>query len=480
MPAKRSYKMNWHALLQANRLRPSQSQVVSDLRNEFEKDYHRIISSASFRRLQDKTQVFPLDQSDFIRTRLTHSLEVSSLAKSLGQATAQEIYFRQVDPTFEHYMSYELGDLLLCAGLIHDIGNPPFGHYGETTIREWFMKHLPTLTFDGRRLTDCLSDQMIADLIHFEGNAQALRLLTKLHFIKDEFGMNLTLPLLNTIIKYPVSSLKVNSKDPDIRYHKIGYFYSEQDLYQKIIASTGAVNCRHPVTYLLEAADDIAYRTADIEDAYIKGRLTYQDLKTALLDQANSSDITADQREHYLYYVNELDIKRQDGLDKGVGKVDLYAIQNWAIFIQGALIKLTASAFCDHYEAIMNGEHPNDLFKNTVAELIMNALGSVAYQYVFTSKPIISLEIAANKMIGGLLDLFIPACIHWQTDHQQLSLEPRLMAIISDNYRKNYLHQAESKSPEKQLYLRILLVTDYICGMTDSFAKSLHQKMNGY
>ncbi len=473
------YRMNWADLLRGDRLRPSQNHAVNDFRNAFEKDYHRIVTSASFRRLQDKTQVFPLDQSDFVRTRLTHSLEVSSLAKSLGQLVVQELYFRRIEAYSDQRIIYEIGDLLLCSGLIHDIGNPPFGHYGETTIRDWFIRHLPRLTYKDRPLNAWLTPQMQQDFIHFEGNAQGLRLLTRLHFVKDEFGMNLSKPLLNTMIKYPVSSLKVDPNHVDIKYHKMGYFYSEKDLYADIVKSTGAQDCRHPLTYLLEAADDIAYRTADIEDAYKKGRFSFNDLKEALRHNPYLEKLSEKARQIYLTYCDKLDEKHAEGKINQVNKPELYAIQNWVIFLQGALIQQTASSFCDHYGDIMNGTYPNDLFEGTEVATVLDVLGYIAVEFVFTSKSIISLEIAANKIIGGLLDLFIPACLDWQTDRPQLSLEPRLMAIISDNYRSHYLSHQDQMDDVERLYARIQMVTDFICGMTDSFAKSTYQKMNG-
>ena len=217
--------MEWNKLLCGDRIRPIVKREGSnDLRSEFEKDYHRIIGSASFRRLQDKTQVFPLDQSDFIRTRLTHSLEVSSFCKSLGQNIARKIITEIKDESFEAGFQQDICDILQCAGLLHDIGNPPFGHFGESVIREWFKDNMPVLKApnSGKLLVDVLNSQMQNDFYHFEGNTQALRVVSKLHYLVDEHGMNLTKALLATIIKYPVSSLDVDKKSTDICCHKMG------------------------------------------------------------------------------------------------------------------------------------------------------------------------------------------------------------------------------------------------------------------
>ena len=159
--------------------------------------------------------------------------------------------------------------------MIHDIGNPPFGHFGETAIREWFEENLGKLTFHGDPIEKVLNRQMLADLCHFEGNAQAFRLVTKLHYLVDEKGMNLTYALLNTIVKYPVNSLAIEPEGADIRRKKIGFYYADEKLFREISQETGAGEYRHPLTFILEAADDIAYRTADIEDAFIKGFLPF-------------------------------------------------------------------------------------------------------------------------------------------------------------------------------------------------------------
>lgn len=191
--------MEWSRLLSTKRERAGGNFAkAGDLRSEFEKDYHRIIGSASFRRLQDKTQVFPLDKSDFVRTRLTHSLEVSSLGKSLGQTIGENILEHRKNSGFTPQMKEDISHILECAGLIHDIGNPPFGHFGEIAIREWLERNLPKLTFCQKNVSEMFTAQMKQDFFHFEGNAQALRLVTRLHYLVDEHGMNLTYALLNT------------------------------------------------------------------------------------------------------------------------------------------------------------------------------------------------------------------------------------------------------------------------------------------
>ena len=209
-------RMSWKNLLsQESKSRRGRNKSINnnDLRTEFEKDYHRILISASFRRLQDKTQVFPLDKNDFVRTRLTHSIEVSSFAKSIAQSISNRLINDKIDEEFTQEDAGFISDILASAGLLHDIGNPPFGHFGEDTIRSWFNEKLDEITIENpvtnnmQKLSEILTPQMCEDFKNFEGNAQAIRLVSKLHFLIDENGMNLTYALLNTLIKYPGSSL---------------------------------------------------------------------------------------------------------------------------------------------------------------------------------------------------------------------------------------------------------------------------------
>ncbi len=451
-----------------------------DYRNPFEQDYHRIVTAASFRRLQDKTQVFPLERSDFVRTRLTHSLEVSSLARSLGQLMAHEVSRRGLDPTLDGRVAGELCDLLLAAGLVHDIGNPPFGHYGETTIRDWFHKHLPTLEYRGAPLTTVLTPAMQTDLLHFEGNAEALRVLSKLHFLVDEHGMNLTLPLIGCLIKYPVASPDIDPASPNICRHKLGWFQADSGLVAAVAAVTGVSGARHPLTWLLEAADDIAYRTADIEDAYKKGHFTYGEFREALGAEApTKADALPAQVARYEEWLDELDRLLVVGRGRALEEPEFYALQNWMIRLQSDLLNGVAHAFADHYQAIMNGTHERELFDGLASEPVLTALGRIAYRYVFTSRPIIQMEIQANTIIGGLLDKFIPAAIYWRTEVEQSSLEPRLMSIVSENFRASYDIHARGRDEVWRLYLRLLLITDYVSGMTDSFALNLYRSTHG-
>lgn len=468
--------MEWSTLLSTRRMRESAGGVrakSTDLRSEFEKDYHRIIGSASFRRLQDKTQVFPLDKSDFIRTRLTHSLEVSSLGKSLGQNIGENIITYGKDAGFTPQMKEDICHILQCAGLIHDIGNPPFGHFGEDAIREWFTRNLPELTFFDQHADEMLTPQMREDFYHFEGNAQALRLVTKLHYLVDENGMNLTYALLNTIVKYPVPSTGIDKSTGNIKDKKMGYYYADREIYEDIAADTGTGNSRHPLTYILEAADDLAYKTADIEDAFVKGFISYYDLERELMqlnEKYPDPEFNALEKLHTYYERGKL---------KKAGSPESYAVKNWIVRVQGFLISCATSGFTSNYESIMAGTFKQDIFYGTFGEKLMDLLGDMAYRYVFSSMAIYKMEVTEAVILDFLMDKLVHAVLYYDTEVRLNSIDSRVISFISDNYKNAYKYQAEGKSEAEKLYLRLLLVTDYICGMTDSYAKRLYQELNG-
>ena len=467
--------MNWKQLLSTKRPREFRGSNSSsgDLRSEFEKDYHRIIGSASFRRLQDKTQVFPLDKSDFIRTRLTHSLEVSSYGKSLGQNIGEYIIKSGKDPEFTEHCKEDICNILQCAGLIHDIGNPPFGHFGEIIIREWFQKNLQVLEFKGEKIANLLTEQMCGDFYNFEGNAQAFRLVTKLHYLVDEHGMNLTYALLNSIVKYPVSSINMAKDSGNIKDKKMGYYFADEAMYEVVSKETGTYGKRHPLTYILEAADDIAYKTADIEDGFVKGYISYHQLKEELraLQEADPTNPFPP--------LDRLKSKYQSALKRNVQNPEEYAVKNWIVQVQGFVLNAATYGFTSHYEEIMSGTYKHDIFHGTHAEKLMDLLGDMAYRRVFTTPDIYKMEMVENTILDFLMTKFVKAAIYYDTDVKLSSIEKRMISFISENYKTAYHRQAEGKSEVEKLYLRLLLVTDYICGMTDSYAKRLYQEMNG-
>ena len=465
--------MEWNKLLCSARRRMGHvSEKDTDNRTEFEKDYHRIIGSASFRRLQDKTQVFPLDQSDFVRTRLTHSLEVSSFARSLGSNIGERILREGVDAGFHKQSKEDMEHILLCAGLIHDLGNPPFGHFGEWTIRDWFKSRLPEKTFEGKAISALLGPARMADFCHFDGNAQALRLVTKLHFLVDAYGMNLTYALLNTIIKYPGSAMEINEASGRIQEKKMGYFLADKAIYEEIADACGTQGMRHPLTYILEAADDIAYLTADVEDAFVKGKVSYKVLEERL--QAFEAQAGGDALRLYTL-LKTLEARGR----KEMADPEMYAVKNLVIRLQSYLIGEATEGFMGNYAKIMAGTFEKDLFSRPGACGVRKLLAQIARDCVFETESIYRMEATEHAILSQLMEKFVDAVLLLDTprEEEMRPLEKRLVYFISDNYKKVYYSFSEGKDPSEKLYLRLLLVTDFVCGMTDSYAKRLYQEL---
>lgn len=487
--------MEWDQLLSSVRLG---GKITNNFNNqnypisEFEMDYQRIITSASFRRLQDKTQVFPLDKSDFVRTRLTHSIEVSSLAKQLGAMITQNIArFKAKDPhIITNEQAVQIADILMCAGLLHDIGNPPFGHFGEIIIRDWFNSKLNTKDFyKNKTIEELLTDRMKKDLLVFEGNAQALRILTKLHNMGDDFGMNLTAAVLNTLVKYPTDSLNIDEKNENIKNHKLGYYLSEEELLKQIATHTGTVQedgsyCRHPLTFILEAADDIAYSTADLEDAYKKDMFSINELIEFFNKELdNNIKITEDQKSKSTILINQLiDFRKESGEGSNA---EMVAFQKWIIYARDWLLYSAAYGFTTNYSSIMEGTYKDDVFEHTFHKASLKILKKAMVKFVYSAPDILKLELAAQTIITSLLDKFIPSVIYYQEtedvnckEFNQTKADKKLTELVSDNYKEGYVKD-KTDDDGFNLYIRLLLITDYICGMTDSYAKNLYKELNG-
>ena len=467
----------------------SRGSASADMRTEFEKDYQRIISSASFRRLQDKTQVFPLDKSDFIRTRLTHSLEVANFARSIGRMIGTRIIEEKNDPQFTLAMREDVCSVLECAGLLHDIGNPPFGHFGEDAIRDWFTRKLYEIEYKGGTLSDVLTEQQIQDFCHFEGNTQALRVVSKLHFLVDEHGMNLTKALLATIMKYPCSSvqIKYDKNDPnrDIARKKMGYFAADKEVFDSVQDGCGTNGARHPLSFALEAADDIAYKTADIEDAVKKGLLDLNvlinEIKIAI-DEAGKRKSSAAAVATTEKLLGKLTYYYDKAIQQQYENPQLYAIQNWVIRVQGSLLTCAVNSFMDNYDAIMAGTYKKELLADTPGSLIADILGDVAYRYAFTSEPILKLEVAADAIFDFLLTRLVHALRYYDTAEwktKATAVDTKMIGLISSSFMQVYKIHAREADDNERLYLRLLLATDYVSGMTDSYAKRLYRELRG-
>lgn len=471
-------EMTWDRLLSPKRSRDIVSPRPGDVRSEFAKDYHRILSSPSFRRLQDKTQVFPLDRGDFVRTRLTHSLEVSSFAGSIGDTAFTGLM--KTHPEITPQVRQDCIEILRCSGLIHDIGNPPFGHFGENTIRQWFGEHFGELSFKGRPVKELLTEQMIGDFLHFEGNAQALRVLTKLHVLIDiGNGMNLTYALLNTIIKYPVSSLNINKKSGNIKDKKMGYFTAEQQIFEDVTRSTGAAGCRYPLTFLLESADDIAYKTADIEDAAVKKLISYNQLLEEISSRKYLERCENEQERAALNSAAEnLRHCLDSAQNRGLPLAEKKAVQRWVVNLQSTLIYAVSDAFSENYDAIMNGTFTRELLAASPVRVLADALSDIAYRYAFQSPGVLKTELSACAMMNLLLDRITGAALRFGTEEQRIT-DSNLMSLLPEEFLMVCRKSCEEKSDAEQSYFRLLLATDCVCSMTDGYARELFRTLSG-
>lgn len=469
--------MTWKQLLCEERVRKSSSKKASDFHNEFDKDYSRIIYSSSVRRLQDKAQVFPLQENDFTRTRLTHSVEVASLGRSIAWGIGDELL--QKGELSSVWEIKKLASMVETACILHDLGNPPFGHYGEQVIREWFKKWFGSSQYEelekeysSRRGFEkpLLSERQKNDFLFFEGNAQGIRILTKLQTMNDRSATNLTLGTLATLIKYPWYSDNEMCKGKG----KIGCFSSEEDIFDMIRDKVGISPHRHPATLILEAADDIAYLPSDIEDAIKKGAVKWEDVFSEL--EKAISNYNFDK----LVALNE---QIQKAEKNEVPDIELIRVQNLKITLQGIFIEEVKETFKIYYDDIMNGSFEGSLLEKSKAKDIVDSCKSIAKKYIFCNSEILSLELIGDRVVSDLLDLFVPAVISIKDCTGFRSKEQKLYQMISENFRYVAAFDKEKEEAvefnKTPLYNKLQLVTDFISGMTDTYAVSLHQKLLG-
>lgn len=443
--------MKWEQLLSNKRLGQEKTAHREDDRSEFQRDFDRLIFSAPFRRLQNKTQVFPLPGSIFVHNRLTHSLEVSSVGRSLGNDVSRLLLERH--PELERTHLTEMGSIISAACLAHDLGNPPFGHSGERAIGSYFSEG------EGRKYEtyfcdetgDSLTPEQWQDLIHFEGNANAFRLLTH-HFIgRREGGFVMTYSTLASIVKYPYASSQASKKG------KFGFFQSEEADYHKIAQELGIKKirgaegeryARYPLVYLVEAADDICYQIMDIEDAHKLKILTTEETKTLLL--------------------SFFDEEKQKAATERLATLD--DINEQIVYLRSIVIGLLENecvrVFVDNEEAILQGQFEGSLIEHisTTPQEAYKQCVKTAVAKIYHAQMVVDIEIAGHKVITQLLDLMLDAVTHTDRTYSKI-----LINRVSSQY--------DIKAAT--LYERILAVLDYISGMTDVFALDLYRKING-
>lgn len=449
--------MEWTQLLTNKRLgQEHRHSERHDDRTEFKRDYDRLIFSAPFRRLQNKTQVFPLPGSIFVHNRLTHSLEVASVGMSLGNDVARQILAR--NPEFIETMLPEIGTIVSTACLAHDMGNPPFGHSGEKAIQSFFTEG------KGMHLQEKVSPETWADITHFEGNANAFRLLAHRYKGRREGGFVMTYTTLSSIVKYPISSTCASKKG------KFGFFREELPIYRKIASElgipelptdSGSANgthenierlayARHPLVYLVEAADDICYEIMDIEDAHKLKILSFEETSELLLG----------------FFDDETqNLIRQRITDEGITD-DNEKVTYMRARVIGVLEKCCVETFMANETKIMEGTFNGSLI-DEIAEkqrLAYKKCTETSRRKIYNSKPVLDVELSGFKIMDTLMETFIEAATYPDRFYSR-----QLIGRVGSQYDIN--------SPD--LETRIMAVIDYISGMTDVYALEIYQKING-
>lgn len=440
-------KMKWELLVNDKRfgLEDYHAPKKNATRTDFRRDYDRLVFSSPFRRLQNKTQVFPLPGSIFVHNRLTHSMEVACVGKSMADniAVALRDKYRSMGEATEHFD--HLGDIVAAACLAHDLGNPPFGHSGERAIGTFFSEGA------GRDLRAQLTDSEWADLTHFEGNANALRVLTHQFKGRRKGGFAMTYSTLASIVKYPYESI-LSTKG------KFGFFASEREDYARVAEELGILRlsaegkplrfARHPLVYIVEAADDICYEVMDIEDAHKLKIIPTTEVIDAFLGFFDN-----DRKEHIrrgMEYVSDPNEK----------------IAYLRSCVVGALVEQCARTFIDNEDAILEGRFEGSLL-NGIRDLERQGYArcnELSWTKIYRSSEVVDIELAGNRIITFLLERLVEAVTHPELNYSRL-----LLAKFPEQY--------DVTAPT--LYGKLQAVLDHVSAMTDVYALDLYRKLNG-
>lgn len=474
---------DWKNLLKADTEIQRSAKKETDFRSPFESDYDRIVFSSPFRRLQDKAQVFPLEKNDFVRTRLTHSMEVAALARSMGISIEDNLIKKgRLDEKYKGYIPL----ILESAGLAHDLGNPPFGHFGEETIKSVFKEYLKD--------KDILSEIQKADFCNFDGNCQTIRILTRLQCLGDEYGMHITYATLATLMKYPMDSLRGNKDDNIIFHKKFGYFQSEKECAEKVLTETELKiqegdAIRHPLAFVLEAADDIAYSAADLEDGFKKCAISTDDILNAFKQEKENNGSNEK-------YIEEIISKLQAIMNSDTLYSSEKKVQQIRIYLQGEMIAAVIKAFDKYYDSIIDGKFGQELLLVSSAKDIRKTLKNLATEYILSDSEIQKTELAGASIIKYLLEYYLEALatdefinyIKKKLSNEEVKLDKRTDRIyntISVDYKNVFTESVrkllkQGETADKQIYYYIyLMITDYISCMTDNYCVDLYRRLQG-
>ena len=439
--------MEWKQLISNKRFGQEHKHAERhDDRSEFKRDYDRLIFSSAFRRLQNKTQVFPLPGSIFVHNRLTHSLEVASVGMSIGNDISRRVIQKQ--PDLKDTLVEEIGTIVSAACLAHDLGNPPFGHSGEKAIQTFFSEG------PGLKIKPMVSSEFWDDITHFEGNANAFRILTHRFKGRRQGGFVMTYSMLASIVKYPFASSLAGN------HGKFGFFASEAESYRKIADELG-ISCksalgeplkyaRHPLVYMVEAADDICYEIMDIEDSHKLKILSYAETEHLLLS----------------FFDEDIQQKiRQRIIDEELTDENEKVVYMRASVI-GKLENECVAAFLAHEEEILAGTFEGSLIDH-ISERQKKAYQEcekISYSKIYQSKPVLDIELSGYQIMATLMEVFIEAAVNPSRFYSK-----QLLRRVSSQY------DIENENLEE----RIMAVLDYISGMTDIYALDIYQKING-
>ncbi len=443
--------MIWEQLLSDQRRGEIKNTELNRSRSRFEQDYDRIIFSYPFRMLQDKTQVFPLPKQDFVHTRLTHSLEVASVGRSLGKLSGEHILERHPELRQMGISSMDFGAIVSAASLMHDMGNPPFGHAGENAISEFFKKNENIALIKSH-----VSEKEWADLTNFEGNAQGFRLVN----MQNYQGLKLTYATLGAFTKYPRESLISSPNKSRKSQKKYGFLQCNRRIFTDLAEGTGLIKlgsddecvwCRHPLAFLVEAADDICYNVIDLEDGANLGLVTLEETESLLVAIIGDS-------------FDEQKYQRIESLREKVSVLRAMAIQK--------LIFECVNAFTENEEEILPGSFDQALTDHIPSSPSLKQIQKISFSKIYKSRPVIEREVAGFEVLNGLLEAFVPAAMEAHSSPKASWYHSSLIKLLPTDYQA-------SIQKSVNVYEAMLTLLDFISGMTDSYALSLYRNIKG-
>ena len=443
--------MHWASLLSHQRLGGAPASAGGP-RSEFQRDFDRIVFSSAFRRLQDKTQVFPLSKNDYVRTRLTHSLEVASVGRSLGVLAGDHVLRQHPDVSATGYGAADFGAVVAAACLAHDIGNPPFGHAGEAAIQSWFN----TAALGASALAR-LAPAERADFLRFEGNAQTFRILARLGMPDNAGGMQLTCATLAAVAKYPRAAHLPAPAPAGISGKKHNFFHADRERFAAVAQAVGLIQrradeycwCRHPLAFLVEAADDISYCVIDVEDAFRAHEVSYAEIEPLY------RRVVADPAAWTKAGAISTDEKRVEYLRART--ID-------------ALVNEAAAAFAAREPAMLAGSFDEELIALIPHAEALQAFRALARDRVYHSAVVLNLQSPGAAILGELLEAFVGA-----VESGAGGASPPGAGAILDLLPGQFL--LSDGRPASDVYARVLAITDFVSGMTDSYAVAVAQKL---